>query len=165
MSTLGIAVCAALLIVASCGPMGPAKPDSTRVTAALRACAPEGWRVAEFPPGLRDTGMWQVFLTDPEHSDRSVGQIFLISPAQAQNAPDPSAAGWSSMTNWWRAEAHEDVSVAFTDGTSGSQYRSNARTEVTTAFAGEGGRWFVYGSPDDPYDAVIRCIQPRLRAL
>lgn len=120
------------------------------------SCAPAGWTAGFYPHGASDVGFF---------SSRDVVGMRLFVPesvvaGKAASKGNPRAV---YVTEWWRDVPHVEEAVAFDDGRTGTRYRSqSSRQEVTTEFTGRSGTWQLYGAPGPEYEAVLRCIEPRL---
>ncbi len=151
---------AALVISAigatSCSAPNPTPVNPTRrgtdTLAAVNSCAPPGWTGSSYPPGAPDYA-----LRSPD------AMIRIITPAPERARSNSSV---TFITDWWTVAAHDEAAVTFADGRTGTQYRSKTvPVHVTTEFSLPSGTWQVYGTPDDPYDVVLRCLEAHLGAV
>lgn len=144
------------LVLASCTPTAanPSAAASADPLAAAKACAPSGWTAGSFPFGARD------YAFGP---GTDLGRIRLITPESAAQGKGLSKPGGATfITDWWMVADHDTVTVTFADGRRGTQYRSKSGQEITTEFDGAGGMWQLYARSDEQYDAVLRCLEPKL---
>lgn len=146
-----VLVLAAIFVIYSAG---PANVDELGTA---RACAPAGWTADNFPYGSSDYGLGPT-------SD--IGQIRLLTPASVESGDGLSSPGGAIfITDWWKVSPHEELAVTLSDGRLAKQYRSRSMpVRITTEFATPSGTWHLYGSSEEHYDDVVRCIERRLNA-
>lgn len=154
--TGGLALALGIAVLASCAAPAPSPSLAAPADplAAAQACAPSGWTAGILPFGARDYGFGP---------GTDLGRIRVITPASAAQGKGLSKPGGATfITDWWTVKDHDTVTVTFADGRRGTQYRSKSDQEVTTEFDGAGGTWQLYARSDEQYDAVLRCLEPKL---